>query len=138
VPMPVTPVAPSIFSMDYTGSGQGAILNQDGVTVNATAAPAPKGSIVSIYATGEGQTNPSGIDGQFATSFTLPKPKLPVTVTIGGRPAEVLYYGAAPGQVAGLMQVNARIPADVDAGEVPVTIQVGTAASQPGITVVVK
>jgi hypothetical protein len=26
----------------------------------------------------------------------------------------------------------------VDPGEVPVTIQVGTAASQPGITVVVK
>jgi len=138
VPMPVTPVAPSIFSMDYTGSGQGAILNQDGVTVNSTTAPAPKGSIVSIYATGEGQTNPGGIDGQFATSFTLPKPKLPVTVTIGGKPAEVLYYGAAPGQVAGLMQVNARIPEGVDPGEVPVTIQVGTAASQPGITVVVK
>jgi trimeric autotransporter adhesin len=106
--------------------------------VNSTTAPAAKGSIVSIYATGEGQTNPEGIDGQFATSFTLPKPKLPVTVTIGGRPAEVLYSGAAPGQVAGLMQVNARIPADVDPGEVPVTIQVGSAASQPGITVVVK
>ena len=35
VAMPVTPVAPSIFSADYTGSGQGAILNEDGVTVNS-------------------------------------------------------------------------------------------------------
>jgi uncharacterized protein (TIGR03437 family) len=138
VPMPVTPVAPSIFSVDYTGSGQGAIVNQDGVTVNSTITPAARGSIVSIYATGEGQTAPAGIDGQFAMGSTLPKPKLPVTVTIGGRAAEVLYAGAAPGQVAGLMQVNARIPNDAAAGEQPVVVQVGSAASQPGITVVVK
>lgn len=138
VAMPVTVAAPSIFSVDYTGSGQGAIVNQDGVTVNSTATPAARGSIVSIYATGEGQTNPAGIDGAFAIGASLPKPKLPVTVTIGGKPAEVLYAGAAPGQVAGLMQVNARVPADADAGEQPVVVQVGSAASQPGITIVVK
>jgi uncharacterized protein (TIGR03437 family) len=138
VAMPVTPVAPSVFSVDYTGSGQGAIINQDGVTVNSTAAPAAKGSIVSIYATGEGQTDPTGIDGQFAVGATLPKPKLPVAVTIGGKTAEVLYAGAAPGQVAGLLQVNARIPEDTAPGEAEVVVKVGSAASQPGITVVVK
>src|SRR3954447_45311 len=42
VAMPVTPVAPSIFSMDYTGSGQGAIVNQDG-KVNSSDTPAAKG-----------------------------------------------------------------------------------------------
>jgi uncharacterized protein (TIGR03437 family) len=137
VPMPVTAVGPSIFSMDYTGSGQGAIVNQDGV-VNSTATPAATGSIISIYATGEGQTNPEGIDGAFAIGLTLPRPKAPVTVTIGGKPAEVLYAGAAPGQVAGLLQVNARVPADVASGETAVVVQVGDAASQPGITIVVK
>ncbi|HSU69720.1 MAG TPA: hypothetical protein VLJ39_22740, partial [Tepidisphaeraceae bacterium] len=138
VAMPVSPVAPSIFSADYTGSGQGAILNQDGVTVNSVASPAAKGSIVSIYATGEGQTNPGGVDGQLATDATLPKPKLPVQVWINGKSADVLYSGTAPGQVAGLFEVNAKIPDDTSAGEVSLQVQVGNAFSQPGITVVVK
>jgi uncharacterized protein (TIGR03437 family) len=34
--------------------------------------------------------------------------------------------------------VNARIPDDTPAGEIPVQVQVGSAKSQPGITVVVK
>ncbi len=138
VALPVTPVAPSVFSIDYTGRGQGAIVNQDGVTVNSTRSPAAKGSIVSIYATGEGQTNPGGIDGLLARGATLPKPSLPVEVWIGGKRAEVLYAGAAPGQVAGLFQVNARIPDDTASGEASVEVKVGDAASQPGITVVVQ
>jgi uncharacterized protein (TIGR03437 family) len=138
VALPVTPVAPSVFSIDYTGRGQGAIVNQDGVTVNSTRSPAAKGSIVSIYATGEGQTNPGGIDGLLARGATLPKPRLPVEVWIGGKRAEVLYAGAAPGQVAGLFQVNARIPDDTASGEASVEVKVGDAASQPGITVVVQ
>src|SRR4051794_2358906 len=99
VALPVAPVAPSIFSADYTGSGQGAILNQDGITVNSIANPAARGSIVAIFATGEGQTDPGGIDGQLANGATLPKPKLPVQVWVNGKAAEVQYSGAAPGQV---------------------------------------
>jgi uncharacterized protein (TIGR03437 family) len=137
VAMPVAPVAPSIFSADYTGSGQGAILNEDGLTVNSAAHPAVKGSVVAIYATGEGQTDPGGVDGQLAGA-TLPKPRLPIKVLIDGKAAEVRYAGAAPGQVAGLFQVNARIPDDAASGEVPIQVQVGGASSQPGITLVVK
>ena len=138
VALPVTPAAPSIFSVDFTGSGQGAILNQDGVTVNSTAKPARRGDIVSIYATGEGQTNPGGVDGKLATAAPFPKPMQNVQVSINGIPADVLYAGAAPGQVAGLMQVNVKIPAAVPAGELPIQIQVGTAQSQPGVTVAVQ
>jgi uncharacterized protein (TIGR03437 family) len=137
VALPVTPVAPSVFSVSYTGSGQGAILNQDGVTSNSTQHPAASGSVVSIFATGEGQTTPGGVDGQVAT-VTLPKPIQPVTVLINGIAADVLYAGAAPGQVAGLMQVNVRIPAGTPSGDIPVEIHVGDAKSQPGITVAVK
>jgi uncharacterized protein (TIGR03437 family) len=138
VAIPVTPVAPSIFSMNYTGSGQGAILNEDGTTVNSTAWPAAKGSVVSIFATGEGQTLPGGIDGEIASGAMLPRPSHQVQVRINGVAAEVVYAGAAPQQVAGMFQVNVRIPADTPAGEVPVEIQVGDARSQPGITVAVK
>jgi uncharacterized protein (TIGR03437 family) len=138
VALPVAAVGPSIFSADYTGSGQGAIVNEDGVTVNSSGAPAAKGSIVSIYATGEGQTDPGGVDGQLAREAPLPKPKLPVEVWIAGKRAEVLYAGAAPGQVAGLFQVNARIPENTPEGEASVLVKVGDAASQPGVTVVVR
>jgi uncharacterized protein (TIGR03437 family) len=138
VAMPVTPVAPSIFSVNLSGAGPAAILNQDGFTVNSLASPAAKGTVISIYATGEGQTQPGGIDGMIASGTSLPKPRQTVQVLIDGRAAEVQYAGAAPGQVAGLFQVNALIPMDASSGNVPIEIQVGNARSQPGMTVAVK
>jgi uncharacterized protein (TIGR03437 family) len=138
VALPVTSSGPGIFSVDLSGSGQGAILNQDGVTVNSASKPADKGSIIVIYATGEGQTDPPGIDGKIATGPVYPRPVLPVSVNIGGLPAEVLYAGAAPSLVAGVLQVNARIPTGVPTGDASVEVMVGTAKSQSGITVAVK
>jgi uncharacterized protein (TIGR03437 family) len=32
-------------------------------------------------------------------------------------PAEVLYYGGAPNSVAGLVQINAKLPLDVPPGD---------------------
>jgi uncharacterized protein (TIGR03437 family) len=129
--------APAIFVTDATG--QGAIINQDN-TVNSTQNGAAPLSVVSIYATGEGQTNPAGVDGSIAgSSLPLPKPLLPVTVQIGGLPAEVTYAGAAPSLPAGVFQVNARIPAGVVRGtSAAVSVAVGTASSQAGVTVAIK
>jgi uncharacterized protein (TIGR03437 family) len=138
VALPVFPVAPSIFSVDLSGTGPAAVLNQDGVTVNSAKAPAARGSFVSIYATGEGQTSPNGVDGKIATGSALPKPLGQVQAWVDGKPAEVQYAGAAPGAVAGLLQVSVRIPLDAAAGDVPIEIHVGTASSQPGMTVSVK
>ena len=137
VALPVKPVAPSIFSVDLSGTGQAAVLNGDGVTVNSSIHPAVKGGFISIYATGEGQTVPGGIDGQIASS-ALPHPAQPVQVLIDGRPAEVQYAGAAPGAVAGLFQVNVRIPLDAASGSVPIEVHVGDTASQPGMTIAVQ
>jgi len=61
-----------------------------------------------------------------------------VTVSIGGQPAQVLYAGAAPGLVAGVMQVNVRIPDGIGTGVVPVILQVGGAASPTGVTLNVQ
>ncbi|MCX6634491.1 MAG: FG-GAP-like repeat-containing protein [Acidobacteria bacterium] len=129
--------APGIFALDSTGIGQGAILNQD-QTINGRANPADRGSIVSLFITGEGQTNPSGVDGKLATQ-PLPTPILPVAVSIGGISSEVVYSGGAPGAVAGLMQINARIPQAVTPGaSVPTLVTVGTARSQSGVTIAVR
>ena len=138
VALPVTPTSPSIFTSDLSGGGQGVILNQDVVTVNSAAKPAEKGSVVVIYATGEGQTSPAGIDGQLANGPVYPKPVVPVQVNIGGSPAEVLYAGAAPSLVAGVMQINVRVPVDAPSGAVPVEVVVGGMRSQPGVTLSVK
>ena len=132
----VMPSAPAIFTADMSGTGQGAILNQD-YTSNSAAHPADRGSIVSIYATGYGATNPAGVDGQLAAA-PLPQPLLPVSVRIGGIEAEIQYAGAAPTLVAGVIQVNAVVPLGITPGDAAVFLTVGNATSQPGITVNVR
>jgi uncharacterized protein (TIGR03437 family) len=133
----VVAAAPAIFTLDASGVGPGAILNQDS-KVNSGANPADRGSIVGIFATGAGQTDPPGTDGQ-VTGDSLPKPILPVSIQIGGLEAEVLFAGLAPGLVSGVIQVNCRIPADVVASDTaPVILKVGTAVSQQGVTLAVR
>lgn len=134
--LPVTAAAPALFSLSATGKGGGAILNQD-FSVNTESNPADKGSIIVLFGTGEGQTTPGGIDGKLAAGV-FPKPLKLVSVTIDGRAAEVLYAGAAPGLVAGVLQVNARVPADAGSGNVPVVVKVDSVSSQPGLTVAVR
>ena len=137
VPIQVTTAAPALFTLDSSGRGSGAILNQD-FTVNTNANAALKGSIVVLFGTGEGQTDPSGIDGMLAGTV-LPKPRLPVRVRIGGIEAGVLYGGAAPGLVAGVIQINVRIPEGAASGNaVPVTFSIGAVESQRGVTLTVQ
>ena len=132
----ITPSAPGIFTFNASGSGPAAALNQDN-SVNTVINGAEPGSIVVLYLTGEGQTVPAGIDGQPALS-NLPKPILPVSVKLGGVPSEVLYAGAAPQYVAGLMQVNVRLPGFPHGAVVPVTVTIGSNDSQAGVTIFVK
>ena len=61
--------APALFSANSSGKGNGAILNQDN-TPNSPANPAEKGSVVVLFGTGEGQTNPRGVDGRIAMGAT--------------------------------------------------------------------
>jgi uncharacterized protein (TIGR03437 family) len=131
----VVATAPAIFSL---GNNQGAILNQDG-SVNGPSNPAAPGSYIQIYGTGEGQTNPPGVDGQIATETVdyLPRPVAPVSITIGGVAATPSYAGTAPQSFAGFFQVNVQIPNNVGAGNQPVILKVGNASS-PAQNVAVK
>ncbi len=117
--------------------GPGVILNEDG-SLNAAGNGALKGSVITIMATGEGQTNPPGLDGLIAGAV-LRQPVQSVGVMIGGRAAEVLFAGAVPGQVAGMLQVRARVPDGIDSGNaVPVVLTVGGASSQPNVILSVR
>ena len=138
--VPVAAVAPGIFTV-ASGTGPAALLNQDG-SLNTPQRPADRGSVVVFFATGEGQTNPAGVDGrlnEFTRLEDFPRPIQSPRVTIGGQPAEVLFAAGAPGFLAGLMQFNVRVPEGFAAGpDVPLAISFGNLTSQPGVTLSVK
>jgi len=135
VALPLSPVAPAIFSVNQQGNGQGSVL-----IANSDVIAAPSGSItgrttnpvsraafpyISIYCTGLGDVYNAPATGQPA-SFALASPtKNTVMVTIGGVTVPALFSGLAPGFV-GLYQVNAQVPQNVPPGDaVPVTVTAG-------------
>jgi uncharacterized protein (TIGR03437 family) len=134
--------APGLFAQNASGSGPGAILNQDN-SLNGLTHPAAKGSIVQVFMTGEGLTNPQGVTGAITTA-TLPAPQVtpapiqPVQVWIGGQPALYTYAGEAPGMVTGVMQLNVQIPANAASGSLSIQVSIGGNMSQSGITVAVE
>lgn len=137
--MPIADADPGIFSVGG-GTGQAALLNQD-FSYNSAANPAPRGTIVQIFATGEGALTPDGVDGRIETGAlsTIPKPTLPIRVFFGGVAAfDVPYYGVAPGEVDGLLQINARIPVDAPTGTVELKLQVGSKLSPGKLTIAIQ
>jgi uncharacterized protein (TIGR03437 family) len=137
VDAPVRDAAPGLFTLGATGRGQGAIVNADG-TLNAPLRPAARGSLVSLYGTGGGAMIPPAADGQFAP---MPPANLAqrVQVRIGGVNAPVLYAGAAPGLVNGVIQVNVQVPPNVPIGPaVQVTLMVGDVTGPAAATIAVR
>ncbi|MGP8245338.1 MAG: IPT/TIG domain-containing protein [Bryobacteraceae bacterium] len=126
--------SPAIFTI--SGAGQAAAVNQDG-SINGATHPANAGSILTLYMTGGGQTNPGGQDGLVGA---VPLPIAPVlpSATIGGQAATVTYAGGAPGIIAGVWQLNLQVPSGLAAGNVPVQVTAGGVSSQAGVTVAVS
>jgi len=117
--VPVLPSRPGIFTLDGSGQGQGAILNED-ESINSPSNPAQRGSAVMLYATGGSEAAPGVSDGQIL-STVLPRTSLPVSVyfdlgnneyQVQAKKAEVLYAGGVPGSVTGLLQINVRVPSN--------------------------
>jgi uncharacterized protein (TIGR03437 family) len=129
--------APGIFAVNGEGFGQGAILDTSYSLVDSTN-PATAGSTyISIYCTGLGGVTNQPATGSPALSDPLSWTTTIPTVTVGGAPASVSFYGLAPGY-AGLYQVNAQVPAGAAKGSaVPVTISIGGAGSN-AVTVAVQ
>ena len=111
-------------------------MNQDG-SINSASNPASPGTFIQIYATGGGNTSPTSSTGSVAQSALNLSVK--PTVTIGGIDAQVLYAGSAPGEVNGVVQINAVIPQSVASGiSLPVLVTIGGVPSQPGVTVAIQ
>jgi uncharacterized protein (TIGR03437 family) len=121
---------PGIFTTGGTGSGQAIVQNADG-TLNSSSNLAAKGSTISILATGTGQNTPILPDGTFATGDSN-RPRLRITVLIGGIGAEVINARVPLGLFAGLVQVDVRIPAGAPSGpQVSLELGVGDVLSPP-------
>jgi uncharacterized protein (TIGR03437 family) len=92
--------APLLFSLSADVRGQGAIWRAATGEVVSTSSPAAAGDVLAMYTT-------SLTDGSV----------IPPQVSIGGRPAEILFFGGAPGY-PGYYQVNFRVPSGVAPGPV--------------------
>ena len=138
--MTVAAAQPGVFSQDQSGTGPGAILGQKpgGIpALNTAANPASVGDALLIFCTGLGTVSPPVSAGAAASTSALSYTDSPVTVTVGGKDAQVLFAGLAPGWVA-LYQVNVLVPPGVATGpSVPVVVTAAGAAGTP-VTVAIQ
>jgi len=100
--------------------------------------PASIGETIVIYCTGLGAVSPAVTEGSPAPSTPpLATTINPVSVTVGGRPSQVMFSGLAPG-FAGLYQINAVVPTGIATGnEVPMVVSVAGQTSPP-VTIAVQ
>ena len=119
-PVVVATAAPGIY----------AVANSDG-TLNSPSNPAKMGGFITIYGTGGGVTNPLGITGGlWPITASLPTLTPPVSVTIGGTNAMVLYAGSAPTLESGYFQINVALPSGLQASSaVNLVVTVGGSSS---------
>ncbi|MEZ5399949.1 MAG: hypothetical protein R2729_09775 [Bryobacteraceae bacterium] len=107
----------------------GAIVNGTGAAEAGfqTSAAAGQGDVVSLYGTGFGAVDNGPAEGLvFSGAYPASNP---VTVTIGGVAAEVLWAGLVG---PGLYQINARVPASLSDGDHAVVAYVSGSSSQAG------
>jgi adhesin/invasin len=118
----IAAAGPGIFTVNSNGQGQGAVLNQD-YSVNSAQNPAAAGSVIQIFASGLGLTNPPIAAGQPGSASPLDFTVNTPVVTIAGVPATVLFSGLAPTFV-GLYQVNVQVPTGTASGPASLQIQI--------------
>jgi len=117
-------------TVPYSVAGPTTVLQMGASLVQLQVAPSAPGifaavsagdNIVVLYATGCGAL----------TTEDLPRCALPVSVTVNGEPASVLYAGIAPGLVQGANQINIQLPADITYGQLTIVLTAGNSSSMP-------
>jgi uncharacterized protein (TIGR03437 family) len=125
--VPIAAASPALFTVTASGTGQAAVVNQDG----SIDSPCPRGSVIAVYGTGFGQLQPPDANG-------LSSLMLPITATIGGTAAPVVFAGQAPGFTTGLQQINISIPAYSPTGAAALVLSAGGTSTQAAVTLVIQ
>jgi adhesin/invasin len=93
-----------------------------------------QGGIATLYMTGAGEVSPAEktayAPSAAANPSTLPKPVLPLEVTVGGVPCFIEFTGLAP-TLFGTTVVNFLVPASVPVGVQPLVVTVNGVGSKP-------
>ncbi len=126
--------APALFTADGSATGQLLMINEDG-SLNSKSNPARQGSIVIVYATGLNNTQPALATGAIAPGAAPLAVQSQLQIgSAGFGLGEIVYAGAAPGFVAGLTQINFRLPHSIFHGFAPVYLTgPGSSVSQTGM-----
>jgi uncharacterized protein (TIGR03437 family) len=109
-------VAPALYNFAFENSNFSPV---------STAHPASAGDILVFYTAGMGQTTPSLNTGQIVPFGPPYYYTAPVTATIGGANADVIYSIAAPPYVTGLYQMAVTVPSGLTPGNQPVVATSG-------------
>lgn len=116
--LPIRSAAPGLFTIDGT---YGVIQHSFDYSLVTPASPAHAGEAIILYGTGLGPVSPTVPSGVPAPLDAISSTELAPSITIGGRPAQLLFSGLAPGTV-GLYQLNVLVPADSSAGDQDVIV----------------
>jgi uncharacterized protein (TIGR03437 family) len=117
-------VAPGLFTDEGGGA---AAINMDG-SVNAADHPAPAGSVISVFFTGQGPVTTTVDDGAPPATGKIVSATSDVSATIGGAAAQVEFAGLAP-LYPGVAQINLKVPA-LASGVYPLVVRIGGIASK--------
>ena len=99
--------------------------------------PATAGDVLVLYCNGLGAVDQALDADSPAPSSPLAYTKNPVTVTIAGTPATVLFAGLAPG-FAGLYQVNIMVPPGLTPSSAALLVLTVAGQSSPPAPIVIK
>jgi len=142
VPEPVvlSPAQPAVFTQDQSGHGLGVIVGYkaDGSAVFLIddSHPVSAGDTLVIYCTGLGPVDQPVAVGNAGPGSPLANAVNPLTATIGGQSATVVFAGLAP-QLT-VYQVNLVVPPGVTPGnDVPVVLSQAGQQSVP-VTIAVQ
>jgi len=119
------------FTFNVIPAAPGIFASNGSLVPNATGQP---GETVVAFVTGDGDVNPTLASGAtppgYLTLSQLPQSRQPLTLTVGGEQAVIVFDGIVSGLI-GVTQVNFTIPSDAQPGVQPVVVTVGGVSSAP-------
>lgn len=138
--------APEFFFFKQNADGKNPIAAVNALTgapigapeLLAGATPAKPGDILALFSTGFGATDPPFQAGVLPDKIAPTTSKVAVTlngVTLAD--SDMLYAGVAPG-LAGLYQINIRVPANAPDGDLAVAATVAGVSTPAGAFITVK